>query len=144
MDEVIFSNVTVAEGGSGCGLEHGAALDGSPGSEIEENDGSQPSLFLFLIHMTQGKPGTFLPMPRSNNARRIFLVRERGLVPAMIASLVTGPDGGTSAGYIAADRDCGTIIVRPAIVYFQTGIGRQNTAQVCTVLVWIQTKPVIK
>jgi hypothetical protein len=84
--------------------------------------------FLFLIHMTQGKPGTFLPMPRSNNARRIFLVRERGLVPAMIASLVTGPDGGTSAGDIAADRDCGTIIVRPAIVDFLTGIGRQNTA----------------
>ena len=74
--------------------------------------------------MTQGKPGPLLPMPRSNNARRIFLVKDLGLVPAMIASRVTGPDGGTSAGDIAADRDCGTIRVRPAIVDFLTGTGR--------------------
>jgi hypothetical protein len=87
--------------------------------------------FLFLIHMTQGKPGPFLPVPRSNNASRIFLVKESGLVPAMIASRDPGPDGGTSAGDIAADRDCRTIIVRPVIVDFLAGTGRQNP-DLCT------------
>jgi hypothetical protein len=90
--------------------------------------------------MTQGKPGPFLPMPRSNNASRIFLIRELGFVSAMIASRDTGPDGGTSAGDIPADRDCGTIIVRPAIVDFLTGIGRQNP-DICTWLSFIKRDP---
>jgi hypothetical protein len=50
--------------------------------------------------MTQGKPCSFLPIPKSKRASRIFLVKERGFVPAMIASRDPGSDGGTSAGDI--------------------------------------------
>jgi hypothetical protein len=55
--EVIYSNVSVAEEGSGCGLGRGAVLAGSPGSEIEENDGSQPSLFFIPHPHDPGKTG---------------------------------------------------------------------------------------
>jgi hypothetical protein len=66
--------------------------------------------FLFFSHRTYGKPIPYLPIPRSNNANRIFLVRELGWVPAMIDSRVIdsrviGSDGGTSARGIDCIRD---------------------------------------
>jgi hypothetical protein len=69
------------------------------GKRIVSNSGY---FFLFFIHITQGTPIPFLPTPPSKRASRIFLQRDRGFVPAMIASRDPGSDGGTNAEGIPA------------------------------------------